>query len=1059
MGPGRDAGIRPPARGPARSARAAAPVVVALVVLGMVGVLGASPAGAAPAPAVTSGIRAAPPVAVSGLARAPWAAKGKAAPVWGTSTPMSAVTATSPWALQTTPNPTVPSGTLTADACESSSCTAVGDTVDPAGTLVTWAESGSGASWTLQSTPNPTGASASELLGVACLSTSSCTAVGFSTSGTGVTTTLVETWNGAGWTIQPSPNPTGTTGSGLLAVACSSSSACQAVGESTGGAGGLSSLAEGWNGATWSIEATPPPTGSTGTRLLGVACTTAATCTAVGGYGGPGGVGLTMAEVWNGTSWSVQSTPNPAGSAGAGLLSVSCSSAGACTAVGDYDTASGALVALAEAWNGTSWSIQSTPKPTGAADTALNSVSCTLGTCTAAGFSAAAAAGALPLAEAWNGTSWTIQATPSPSGATAGGFLAVSCASTSSCVGVGSYDRGSNSIPVPLVEVWSAPTWSVETGAIPASAGISDLKGVSCVSGAACVAVGFAENDVGATLTLAEAWNGTSWSIESTPDPAGTTNAQLNAVSCSSPSACTAVGDYYQNSTGANLTLAETWNGRTWSIQNTPNPAGTTTSALFGVSCTSPSACTAVGEGASVPLAEAWNGTIWSVQATPTPAGSVSTIFFGVSCTSATSCTAVGMASSEGESQTLAERWNGAGWAIQATPDEPESANILSGVSCPTESACVAVGSYENDNGTLALAEAWNGAVWTVQATPDPAPAIAGPSLAAVSCTSASACAAVGTYSSTASLPVAFAEAWSGTTWSVQSVPSPAGSVSSLLNAVACTSGGCASVGYRQGSSGVAVTLAVENPGAVAIASDPVTPGYWLVNGAGVISAHGGAAFYGDTRSLTLAQPVRGISATSDGQGYLFFAADGGVFAFGDAKFSGSLPGLGVHVSDIVGIASTRDGKGYWMVGADGGLFAFGDARFVGSLPGLGVHVSDIVGIAAAPSGNGYLMVGSDGGVFAFGTAAYHGSLPGLGIAVTDIVAIAPSATESGYLLVGADGGTFSFGSGAPYEGSLPGIGVSVSDVVGLALTPDSSGYWMAEATGAVWNFGDAGAF
>jgi hypothetical protein len=72
---------------------------------------------------------------------------------------------------------------------------------------------------------------------------------------------------------------------------------------------------------------------------------------------------------------------------------------------------------------------------------------------------------------------------------------------------------------------------------------------------------------------------------------------------------------------------------------------------------------------------------------------------------------------------------------------------------------------------------------------------------------------------------------------------------------------------------------------------------------------------------------------------------DGGVFGFGDAGFVGSLPGIGVRVSNIVGIVPTADGKGYWMVGSDGGVFGFGDAGYVGSLPGLGVKVSDIVAL------------------------------------------------------------------------------------------------------------------
>ncbi len=950
----------------------------------------------------------------------------------------------------------MPSGTLTADACVSSWCTAVGDYVDPAGDLATWAESGSGSSWTPASTPDPAGASASELLGVACQSADACTAVGFSTSTTGATSTLVETWNGASWTIRPSPDPPGTSASGLQAVACPSSGTCQAVGESSGSTGGLTSFAEGWDGTTWSIESVPQPAGSTGSRLLGVACPAVGACTAVGGYGSGAGVGLTLAETWNGATWSIQSTPDPAGTTGSGLLGVSCTSAGACTAVGSDDTGTETVLTLAEMWNGTGWSIQSTPDPPDASSAALNSVSCTLGMCTAAGYASGPTRSGMPLTEAWNGSTWSIQTISGPSGATAAGILAVSCATGTSCVAVGSYDRGTNSIPVPLVEAWSAPTWSVETGALPASAAISVLKGDSCASAAACVAVGFSEDDVGATQTLAEVWNGASWSVESTPDPAGTTNAQLNAVSCSSPSSCSAVGDFYQNATGHTLTLAETWNGRIWSIQNTPDPAGTTASALLGVSCTSSTACTAVGEGTAAPLVEVWSGTSWTIQATPVPAGTVSTIFFGVSCTSATSCTAVGDYSRNGDSLTLAERRNGGAWVVQTTPDQPASANSFSGVSCPTETTCVAVGSYENSYGTLALAEVWNGTGWAIQATPDPTTGNDAPGLAAVSCTSPSDCAAVGSYS-ISNLPVAFAEAWNGTAWIVQSVPSPAGSVSGLLGAVSCIPGGCTSVGYRQGSSGVQVTLAVRNPGAVGIAADPAGPGYWLVDGAGLVSPHGSATFQGDTRSLALAQPVRDIAATADGRGYWLVAADGGVFAYGDASFEQSLPQLGIHVDDIVGIVPTGDGKGYWLTGADGGVFALGDARFHGSLPALGIRVSDIVGIATAPSGNGYLLVGSDGGVFAFGTAAYHGSLPGLGVAVTDIVGIAPAGDGRGYLLVGADGGAFSFGSGAPYEGSLPGDGVSVADVVGTARTPDGAGYWMAEAGGTVWAFGDAG--
>jgi hypothetical protein len=76
---------------------------------------------------------------------------------------------------------------------------------------------------------------------------------------------------------------------------------------------------------------------------------------------------------------------------------------------------------------------------------------------------------------------------------------------------------------------------------------------------------------------------------------------------------------------------------------------------------------------------------------------------------------------------------------------------------------------------------------------------------------------------------------------------------------------------------------------------------------------------------------------------------DGGVFAFGDAGYAGSLPGEHVHVSDIVGIAPTPDGAGYLLVDSGGGVFPFGSASSPGSLPALNIRVSNIVGITWTP--------------------------------------------------------------------------------------------------------------
>ncbi|MHB1763756.1 MAG: hypothetical protein ACYCS4_13650, partial [Acidimicrobiales bacterium] len=81
----------------------------------------------------------------------------------------------------------------------------------------------------------------------------------------------------------------------------------------------------------------------------------------------------------------------------------------------------------------------------------------------------------------------------------------------------------------------------------------------------------------------------------------------------------------------------------------------------------------------------------------------------------------------------------------------------------------------------------------------------------------------------------------------------------------------------------------------------------------------------------SLAAPVVGIASTPDGRGYWEVASDGGVFAFGDAQFYGSM-GAKPLAAPVVGIASTPDGRGYWEVASDGGVFAFGDAQFYGSM-------------------------------------------------------------------------------------------------------------------------------
>ncbi len=328
------------------------------------------------------------------------------------------------------------------------------------------------------------------------------------------------------------------------------------------------------------------------------------------------------------------------------------------------------------------------------------------------------------------------------------------------------YSTLTTTAPGTLAERWNTTGWHLQTSANPPGALRSSLAGVSCNLGRTCTAVGSYFVSPGFGRALAEHWSGGKWTLDPTPNPAGTDDAELLAVSCTAANACTAVGGY--NNAGISDPLAERWNGSSWAIQTTPVPSGSFSSTLRGVSCTSTTACVAVGSynpsGTVLPLIERWDGSSWTLQSMPTPPGATFVYLNGVSCTADTACTAVGSYGTGGPSQPLAERWNGTSWTIQSVPSTSRlNSTVLNGVSCSAATSCVAVG---EGSANQTLAEHWDGTAWTVKPTPNPSFAKYGSSLSGVSCTSPSACTAVGS-------PWAVALRWDGTSWTQQTLADP----------------------------------------------------------------------------------------------------------------------------------------------------------------------------------------------------------------------------------------------------------------------------------------------
>lgn len=159
------------------------------------------------------------------------------------------------------------------------------------------------------------------------------------------------------WKVQSTPNPSHAKAIKLVATSCASASACTAVGDDVSSSGAQVTLAEGWNGSSWAIEPTPSLTHGINPELAGVSCSTTTSCIAVGGYEATSEE-ATLAEHWDGSSWTIQ--PAPATTNGF-LSAVSCVSTSDCTAVGWHDNSGGTQVTLAERWNGSSWAIQPTP--------------------------------------------------------------------------------------------------------------------------------------------------------------------------------------------------------------------------------------------------------------------------------------------------------------------------------------------------------------------------------------------------------------------------------------------------------------------------------------------------------------------------------------------------------------------------------------------------------------------------------------------------------------------------------------------------------------------------
>lgn len=306
------------------------------------------------------------------------------------------------------------------------------------------------------------------------------------------------------WHIAASDNPASRYND-LADVAAVSPSLAWAVGRGYGGTGEFRGMIMRWDGASWTGVPSPHVTGP----LRGVSAPDAAHAFAVGVRGGASGRIRTLIEQYDGVSWSVVPSPNR-GPGASFFGSVSALSGSDAWAVGTHDLKSGAQAPLVEHWDGTSWSYVRSPYYHHSPQTVLSDVAMVSSNDVWAvgSYYSGPTLQYQPLAEHWDGTSWSIVPVASPG--TDSSFSSLTALGAGDVWAVGGGDGG------PFAEHWGGSSWSEVPVANPGPR--SSFGGVAA-AGSSLYATGVSYS--GRYNTLAEKLNGSAFEVVSTPNVHG----------------------------------------------------------------------------------------------------------------------------------------------------------------------------------------------------------------------------------------------------------------------------------------------------------------------------------------------------------------------------------------------------------------------------------------------------------------------------------------------------------------------------------------------------------
>lgn len=261
------------------------------------------------------------------------------------------------WAATQAPLPadaaSDPGVSLQSVACASAGpCVATGWYHDAAGNQHGLLITGSGTSWLAAAAPLPADAAADPYAIVhtaACPSATACIAGGSYTDASGQRRGLLLTGSGTTWTAAPAPVPSDSNASQnvtLLSTACPTATSCIVAGyylDSSFTYQGV--LLSGW-GTSWTATEAPLPSDANASDgvtpiAMSVACQSATSCLAAGGYTDSSGKPQGLLLSGSGSSWTAAAAPLPADAWMAGtLLAVACAPTTSCTVTGTYSDTS-----------------------------------------------------------------------------------------------------------------------------------------------------------------------------------------------------------------------------------------------------------------------------------------------------------------------------------------------------------------------------------------------------------------------------------------------------------------------------------------------------------------------------------------------------------------------------------------------------------------------------------------------------------------------------------------------------------------------------------------------